>query len=100
MACAVNLPTGKRRHDRGVLTMALSSASDTYSITNIGSQSFERLVATRAPSFTDATQSLGLDKLQSMTVKKRFVEAVTLVVADYDKDGRSDMLVGITAPSS
>merc|ERR1711871_969893 len=90
---------GGRQQDRGVLTLSIKNVGKSMKISKISVETFERLAASRSPSFEDATSSLGLASLPIDDRKEAIRRGgYALVVADYDMDGRSDMLVGNFGP--
>ena len=88
----------QRQQDRGHITMRCQK-TDSWKITSLQASTMERLKATRAPAFVDYTENLGLNSLPISDRKEAIRRGgYALVVADYDNDGLSDMLVGNYGP--
>ena len=91
--------TNNRRNDRGELSVSLKKTSNGWSISSLEVIYLERAENTRAPAFTDATTSLGLDKLPIDDRKEAIRRGgYALAISDFDNDGQNDMLVGNYGP--
>ena len=89
----------KRRNDRGEFSVSLTKTSNGWAISSMEVIYLERAENTRAPAFTDATASLGLDKLPIDDRKEAIRRGgYALAVSDFDNDGQNDMLVGNYGP--
>ena len=90
-------PDSFRQQDRGHIT--ITTDKDCSQILEMQASTMERIVAERAPAFVEKTQELGLGALPIDDRKEAIRRGgYALVVADYDQDGKVDMLVGNYGP--
>jgi hypothetical protein len=87
---------GDRQHDRGQIRLLIDSNNSIIEATALD---MERLVLSRAPSFTDSTEEWGLNAIP-MSDRKEAIRrgGYALAVADYDNDKHPDVLVGNYGP--
>jgi hypothetical protein len=91
--------TEQRQHDRGTLEITFSSiennTGEEWKIVSIDNASFERIRSTRSPIFQDVTTQWKLDQVKIDDRKEAIRRGgYALVAADYNNDGKSDILVG------
>ena len=90
---------GNRIQDRGHITVT-TNKSDTLQIQSMAASTFERLQLDREPAYVDHTTEWGLAGTLPIQDRKEAIRrgGYALVVADYDQDGMTDMLVGNYGP--
>ena len=90
---------GTRVQDRGHITVTTTKA-DTLKIQSMAASTFERLQLDRQPAYIDQTTEWGLAGTLPIQDRKEAIRrgGYALVVADYDQDGMTDMLVGNYGP--
>ncbi len=96
----LTLADGNRQQIRGHITLECTrnDAGD-WKVNSMTSSTLEVLSATRAPAYRDISADLGLTALPVEDRKEAIRRGgYALVVADYDQDGMTDMLVGNYGP--
>ena len=90
---------GHRFQDRGHLTVTTNKA-ESLQIQSMAASTMERLSLLRQPAYVDTTAEWGLVGTLPIDDRKEAIRrgGYALVVADYDQDGKSDMLVGNYGP--
>ena len=92
---------GFRKQIRGHITLECtrSTTDSPWKIKTMDASTLEVLVATRTPAYRDVSEELGLTDLPIQDRKEAIRRGgYALVVADYDQDGMTDMLVGNYGP--
>jgi len=93
------LSSGFRQQIRGHLTFTCTKSDGGWKISSLVSAALEKNTAERAPAYRDMTAELGLTSLPVEDRKEAIRRGgYALVVADYDQDGMTDMLVGNYGP--
>lgn len=88
-----------RQHDRGTFEATFVSVDgengEVWKIAKIEKATFERLRTNRSPVFEDVTSQWKLDQVKIDDRKEAIRRGgYALVAADYNNDGKSDLLVG------
>ena len=85
---------GGRQHDRGTIELDVVLGED-VEVTGMRAVELERLSATRAPAYTDVTDSFGDPRHRKEAIRRG---GYALVAADYNNDDLPDLLVGNYGP--
>ena len=93
------LENGHRHQDRGHITVTTSKSSE-MKIQSLAASEIDRLKTERVPAYVDKTTDWGLAGTLPIDDRKEAIRrgGYALVVADYDQDGKVDMLVGNYGP--